>query len=171
MKIRKILLSLLMISISAVAATFLYAGRASARAPLPPHPTAVELIGFGAITLTPGQGMRVNLVNAIENSTVRLSVKFIDKNGQVLKAEELSLGLGSTSATAVYTPIDIPGAAAVPAAPGAVHVIVESVPDTPEAPFPFIMPSFEIFDRKAGKVESVQASFQHLNSTIVTGGQ
>ena len=168
MKIRKPLLNLMMISILAVAATVLYAGRAAARAPLPPRPTAVELIGYGAVTLTQNQGMRVNLVNAIESSTVRLSVKFIDKSGQVLKAEELSLGPGSTSAAAVFVSTDAPAAAV---APGSVHVIVESVPDTPEAPFPFVMPSLEIFDRKAGKVEFVHASFLQLNSTIVTGGQ
>jgi hypothetical protein len=50
-------------------------------------------------------------------------------------------------------------------------VIVESVPDAPEAPSPFVLPSLEIIDRKAGKVASFHASFQQLSPTNITGGQ
>ena len=141
---------------------------ASARSP---RPTAVELIGIGAVTISQGQAMRVNLVNSAESSTVRLSVKFIDKAGQVLKSEELSLGPGSTSGAAVFEPTDVSASTLIPAVQTPVHVIVESVPDAPEAPSPFVMPSLEIFDRKAGKVASIHASFQRLSSTSFTGGQ
>jgi hypothetical protein len=163
MKIRKTLFSLIIGGL-AVAATILITGHTAAR------PTAVELIGIGAVTLTPNQGLRVNLVNAIENATVRLTVKFIDKSGQVLKAEELSLGYGSTSDAAVFVPTDLPAAANIQSGPRTVHVIVESVPDTPEAPAPFVMPSLEVFDRKAGKVESFYASFLQ-RSTGNSGGR
>ena len=158
-------------SLLLVAATFFYANRAASAGA--PRPTAVELIGLGAVTLTPSQGMRVNLVNAIESSTVRLTVKFIDNEGRVLKSEQHSLSPGSTSGSAIYVPTDFSAATLVAATPTPVHVIVESVPDTPETPpFPFVMPSVEVFDRKAGgKVTSLHASFQRLNATTITGGQ
>lgn len=167
--LKGLFLKAITVSLLLVIATFVYANRtASARAP---RPTAVELIGAGAVTIAPDQGMRVNLVNVVETSTVRLSVKFIDKSGQVLKAEQLSLEPGSTSAAAVFGPADSPAGALIPAVQGPIHVIVESVPDTPEAPYPFVIPSLEIFERKAGKVVSVQTSFLRLNSTAITGGQ
>ena len=45
-------------------------------------------------------------------------------------------------------------------------------PDAPEAPpFPYVMPSVEVFDRKAGKIISLHAAFLRLNPTAVTGGE
>ena len=163
-----LLLKLTVFSLLLLTVTTLYSnGTARAGAP---RPTAVELIGIGAVTLTPGQGLRVNLVNAVESATVRLTVKFIGNDGQVFKSEEHSLAPGSTGGAAVFTPDA--GSILVSNAMMPVHVIVESVPDTPEAPpFPYVMPSLEIFDRKAGKVISTHAAFLRLNSTAVTGGQ
>jgi hypothetical protein len=139
---------------------------ASARSP---RPTAVELIGFGAVAVSQGQGMRVNLVNALESTTIQLSVKFVDNNGQVLKSEQILLSGGSTSATVTYIPTYASPSATIPAVRTPVHVIVESVPDAPEVPSPFVLPSLEVFDRKSGQVSFFQGSFQRLSTAVIIG--
>ena len=168
MKAKKTLLNLMVVAALVATASVIYTGRTAARAP---RPTAVELIRTGAVTLLPGQGMRLNLVNAIETSTIRTSVKFVDKSGQVLKAEEISLEPGSTSIAPTFVLGDSSAGAAIPAVQGPIHVIVESVPDTPEAPFPYVMPSLEVFERKAGKVEyiHIQNTFFSSNALRIGG--
>ena len=168
MRVRKTLLNLMIVTALVAAASVIYTGRTAARAP---RPTAVELIRAGAVTLSPSQGMRINLVNALETSTIRTSVKFVDKSGQVLKAEELSLEPGSTSIAPTFVVGDSSAGTVIPAVQGPIHVIVESVPDAPEAPFPYVIPSLEVFERKAGKVEyiHIQNTFFSSNALRIGG--